>query len=470
MTAFGRSSHVRRISTLEGVAVSCIRWPGDSDISHEPAHKQQDRRTESAARPRAELATLFPLAEELRKVGRYDEAERVLRDGIDTHPAYLSAWVSLGRVLAHLERHPMAVESFKRALKLDPENVVAARLMAESCLAMGDKLEAIKKFKLVHALLPSDQSIEAKVEELERELNPHLYTRTVTVDSSSEFRNLEADAGQVNEEAGGTVTMRIPEPQDRFIEEPAPEPEPDSRFMPEGSHVGGSLYRELEPEATGDTTRLPIESAVADQPPHTGNDAVDEPAAGPWITSDAADDSGQPSVPFTATANEWGLGMAAVDVDGGGSGIRVVDALPDDSVSELPGGSGWDSFSAPGVGSVPTDQTAADQFLESPSAPADPFSDLASSPEAFSQAEGDLFEESAGPGLAATTAELPAVQPAVSIFDEAAAIVHPPEAPDRIESQLRVIPGDAGGSSRPAVISRLERWLALVNRNAGERV
>src|SRR6202043_1009603 len=71
----------------------------------------------------------FPLAEELRKIDQYTEAEQVLRAGLAQHPAYLSAWVSLGRVLRDANNHQDAVEALMKALTLDPGNVVAARLL-----------------------------------------------------------------------------------------------------------------------------------------------------------------------------------------------------------------------------------------------------------------------------------------------------------------------------------------------------
>src|SRR5262249_13323403 len=114
----------------------------------------------------------YPLAEELRKVGGFEEGERVLRAGLEHHPTYLSAWVSLGRVLREQNKNDGAVEALKKALQLDPGNVVAARLLADGYLALGDKVEAIKKYKLVHALLPADQELEGLIERLDREVNP----------------------------------------------------------------------------------------------------------------------------------------------------------------------------------------------------------------------------------------------------------------------------------------------------------
>jgi tetratricopeptide (TPR) repeat protein len=114
----------------------------------------------------------FPLAEELRKVSAHTEAEGVLRAGLEHHPTYLSAWVSLGRVLREQKNEPAAVEALTKALQLDPGNVVAARLLADSYLAQGEKLEALKKYKLVHALMPSDEELEARIVQIEREVNP----------------------------------------------------------------------------------------------------------------------------------------------------------------------------------------------------------------------------------------------------------------------------------------------------------
>ncbi|HEY6139432.1 MAG TPA: tetratricopeptide repeat protein [Thermoanaerobaculia bacterium] len=114
----------------------------------------------------------YPLAEELRKFGLCADAEQVLRTGLLHHPAYLSAWVSLGRVAREQGKNDDAIEALSKALQIDPGNVVAARLLADSYLASGEKIEAIKKYKLVHALMPSDSEVEAVIERLEHELNP----------------------------------------------------------------------------------------------------------------------------------------------------------------------------------------------------------------------------------------------------------------------------------------------------------
>jgi tetratricopeptide (TPR) repeat protein len=114
----------------------------------------------------------FPLAEELRKNGKLPEAEQVLRTGLGVHTTYLSAWVSLGRVLREQHKNAEAVEALTTALQVDPGNVVAARLLADAYFDLGEKVEAIKKYKLVHALMPGDEELEAKIAQLDRDLTP----------------------------------------------------------------------------------------------------------------------------------------------------------------------------------------------------------------------------------------------------------------------------------------------------------
>ncbi len=113
----------------------------------------------------------YPLAEELRKASQFGEAEQVLRAGLTSHPTYLSAWVGLGRVLRDQGKNAEAAEALSKALGLDPGNVVAARLLAESYMSLGEKVEAIKKYKLVHALLPADEEVEAIIARLDAEIN-----------------------------------------------------------------------------------------------------------------------------------------------------------------------------------------------------------------------------------------------------------------------------------------------------------
>ena len=155
----------------------------------------------------------FPLAEELRRVGAGAEAEQVLRTGLSSHPTYLSAWVSLGRVLREQQKNQEAVEALTKALQLDPGNVVAARLLADAYLALGEKVEAIKKYKLVHALLPADTELEAVIARLDREINPVVMPVSAPEPESEPEPEPAVDESPFAEEAAAPATETEPEPE-----------------------------------------------------------------------------------------------------------------------------------------------------------------------------------------------------------------------------------------------------------------
>ena len=72
-----------------------------------------------------------PLAEELRRAGEHYEAVRVCLAGLEHHPAFLSARVTLGRALAALDQYQEARTEFEYVLKVAPDNLLASRSLAE---------------------------------------------------------------------------------------------------------------------------------------------------------------------------------------------------------------------------------------------------------------------------------------------------------------------------------------------------
>ena len=71
------------------------------------------------------------LAEEHRRAGQYDEAIEVARAGLQQHPAYLSARVTLGRALLEVERLDEAAAEFEYVVKAAPDNLTAVRQLAD---------------------------------------------------------------------------------------------------------------------------------------------------------------------------------------------------------------------------------------------------------------------------------------------------------------------------------------------------
>jgi predicted Zn-dependent protease len=71
------------------------------------------------------------LAEEYRRAGNCDEAIRLCRAGLAQHPGYLSAHVTLGRALLDSGELEEAQEELEHVVHLAPDNIAAARALAE---------------------------------------------------------------------------------------------------------------------------------------------------------------------------------------------------------------------------------------------------------------------------------------------------------------------------------------------------
>ena len=71
------------------------------------------------------------LAEELRRSGEHFEAVRVCLAGLEYHPAFLSARVTLGRALAALDQYQEARTEFEYVLRVAPDNLLASRSLAD---------------------------------------------------------------------------------------------------------------------------------------------------------------------------------------------------------------------------------------------------------------------------------------------------------------------------------------------------
>jgi tetratricopeptide (TPR) repeat protein len=72
------------------------------------------------------------LAEEYRRAGLYWEAIEACRAGLQRHPSYLSARVTLGRALLEVGEVEEGREHLEQVLKVAPENLAAIRALAEA--------------------------------------------------------------------------------------------------------------------------------------------------------------------------------------------------------------------------------------------------------------------------------------------------------------------------------------------------
>jgi hypothetical protein len=81
------------------------------------------------------------LAEEYRRHGDFEEAVGTCRAGLQRHPAYLSARVTLGRALLEMGRFDEARDELEHVLRVAPENLAAIRALADIHHRRGEALE-----------------------------------------------------------------------------------------------------------------------------------------------------------------------------------------------------------------------------------------------------------------------------------------------------------------------------------------
>ena len=74
-----------------------------------------------------------PLADAYRKAGELDRAIELCKSGLERHPDYVSAHIVYGRCLVDQRQDGAASEVFQKVLSLDPENILALRVLAEIC-------------------------------------------------------------------------------------------------------------------------------------------------------------------------------------------------------------------------------------------------------------------------------------------------------------------------------------------------
>ena len=106
------------------------------------------------------------LAEEYRRAGDLTGAVDVCRAGLERHPAYGSARVTLGRALLELGALDEARLELTQVLASAPENLAALRGVADIHRQQGRLADALSLFRKALQLAPNDPDLVQAVHEL----------------------------------------------------------------------------------------------------------------------------------------------------------------------------------------------------------------------------------------------------------------------------------------------------------------
>jgi len=251
----------------------------------------------------------YQLGELLRREGEADQAVEVLRTGLERHPRYVAAWVSLGRSLVALDELGGAEEAFDEALSIDRENAVAARFLGETAMAREDWVRAIKALKLARALTGSDEKLDADIAVVEQHL---------------------AENGQL--EGPRSYEPAVPRPQ-RFLEVVSVSSEDPFAGAPAEGEPGAPTSDVFEMPAEPPAADEPEEAAVEPPGPAAEAHAAEDLEASDEDRAEVADEVQEPTAVDEAPAvYEGSVGAWAAAPHGGGVPTEEAWAEPSDEI------------------------------------------------------------------------------------------------------------------------------------------
>ncbi|MFC1852606.1 tetratricopeptide repeat protein, partial [candidate division CSSED10-310 bacterium] len=187
----------------------------------------------------------FPIAEAYRNNGEYEHAIEIYKQGLENHPNYISARVSLARTLIAVNRLDEAREELENVVRSVPDNLMGQKLLAEIYVSQGEIPQALTQFKKVLQLNPNDNEAKIKIEELSAMAPPKIMAETtITTDQEddvsfdveektadeqppSKLKEAEEDIKfkplEIKKKTADEVERKIDEPEQQLEEASPPE-------------------------------------------------------------------------------------------------------------------------------------------------------------------------------------------------------------------------------------------------------
>ena len=370
--------------------------------------------------------TFAPLAEVHRKNGEVARALELLKAGLELHPNYIPASIVLGRCHWDLEDLPAAEAAFSHVLRLDDENVIALKSLADINERLGRFSDAQRWLNRLIAVDRSNEEARQQLARIETAKQqpgaadakapaPAKSTAPAPTGRTPEPLIAEAEGKPSPATASGGTSPEAKRPEAKPPEERPPDPALAETKSAQDGPVDLTVAI-AEPKSSSELQFLDIaeppqnaEPLQASTPPEPA-DSPEEPPALPGFISqefvppkegsyhlhpELAHDYGSAESPESATSPE---------VEN--LGVETADEVELQS-------SGASEFRVP---------NAAEEFMDAgvstPAAPAWPEIELASAP-AFEAPPA--VEESPPSQMSAPAAESPPAQPPVAVPEPAPA-------------------------------------------------
>jgi tetratricopeptide (TPR) repeat protein len=160
------------------------------------------------------------LAEEHRRAGQYEESVRVCRAGLEKHPTYLSARVTLGRALIELGQYDEAQTELEYVLRTAPENLAAIRGLADIHQQRGEPGPDEHPETLLHQHRP-DVPASLTTEIPNRQADPPATTEPAGEWELETFTPVSAILPDVDNALADELAHPPPAPVDPIVLDPA---------------------------------------------------------------------------------------------------------------------------------------------------------------------------------------------------------------------------------------------------------
>ncbi len=145
-----------------------------------------------------------PLAEAYRKAGLVDQALEIAREGLRVHPHFVGGRVALARALFDKKAYAQVADELGAIVQDVPDNLVAQRLLAESCLMLGRVTEALSAYKMLLFFTPHDAETAQVVQELEAQ-SYEKGALVLNTDPRQESSHLDAFSNFAEHDAQGAI-------------------------------------------------------------------------------------------------------------------------------------------------------------------------------------------------------------------------------------------------------------------------
>jgi tetratricopeptide repeat protein len=226
--------------------------------------------------------TFAPLAEVHRKNGEVARALELLRAGLELHPNYIPASIVLGRCHWDMGDLPAAEAAFAHVLRLDDENVIALKSLAD----INERLERFADAqRWLNRLISVDRSNEEARQQLAR-----LEAIKQQPAPAAEAKAVPAAPEPVSEEPAPPPTQASPEPMappaPPAPQPPEPEPVTEAPLLDLTAELAEPQPAEAAPPEPAVLQFLDTSEPVNPNPPpeHTTS-PVEEPAPLPGLIS-----------------------------------------------------------------------------------------------------------------------------------------------------------------------------------------